>query len=75
MEPEIRSYNAMRLSAALRHFRESAQLTQAQLAEAAGVSRDAIIKLESGKVTEQVSHLLKLLRAVDARIVVKGADW
>jgi DNA-binding XRE family transcriptional regulator len=75
VKPEIRIYNAESLGVALRHFRESAELTQQELAESAGVSRDAIIKLENGKATEQVTHLLKLLRAVDARLVVTRADW
>ena len=68
-------YNAEGLGQAVRHFREKAGLTQAQLAELTGVSRTYLVELEGGRATEQTRRLVALLKVLGARIVVAEADW
>lgn len=68
-------YNAESLGPAIRHFREQAGLTQAQLAELAGIQRSYLAELEAGKVSEQTRRLVNLFRVLGARIVIGKADW
>lgn len=49
-----------------RRLRE--EMTQQQLAEATGVSRQSIISIESGKYRPSVELALKLARALEARV-------
>jgi transcriptional regulator with XRE-family HTH domain len=70
-----RVYNAEGLGRALRQLREEAGLTQAELAEVAGIPRLYIVKLENGEVTEQVVRLVALLKLLGSRIVITKADW
>jgi transcriptional regulator with XRE-family HTH domain len=72
---EFRVYNAQSLGAAVRHFRQEAGLTQAELAQRVGVHRSYLSDLERGQVTEQVERLVKVLQSVGARITVAPADW
>lgn len=74
-EDQFLVYNAEALGQAIRHFREQAGLTQAELAEQVGIQRSYLAELEAGKVTEQTRRLVSLLRALGARIVVGKADW
>ncbi|MEQ8833096.1 MAG: helix-turn-helix transcriptional regulator [Miltoncostaeaceae bacterium] len=71
----FRVYDAAGLGAALRHQRELAGLTQAQLAEAAGIQRTYLVRLENGEMTAQAERLVTLLRLLGARITVDRADW
>lgn len=71
----FRVYDAAGLGAALRHQRERAGLTQAQLAEAAGIPRTYLVRLENGEMTAQTERLVTLLRLLGARITVDRADW
>lgn len=73
--PVYRVYNAEGLGRALRQLREDAGLTQAELAEAAGIPRLYVVKLESGEVTEQVVRLVALLKLLGSRIIITKADW
>jgi len=68
-------YNAEGLGLAVRHFREEAGLTQAELAERVGIHRSYIAELEAGQVTEQTRRLVLLLKVVGARITIRRADW
>jgi transcriptional regulator with XRE-family HTH domain len=72
---EFRVYDAEGFGGAVRHFREEAGLTQAQLAEMIGVPRTYVVELEGGATTEQARRVVALLKAVGARVVVTKADW
>jgi transcriptional regulator with XRE-family HTH domain len=71
----FRVYNAESLGAAVRHFREEAGLTQAELAERVGVHRSYLSDLERGGMTEQVVRLVEILKSLGARITVSGVEW
>ena len=73
--PPYRVYNAKSLGQAVRQLREEAGLTQAELAELAGIPRLYVVKLENGQVTEQVRRLVALLKLLGSRIVITRADW
>ena len=70
-----RIYNAESLGQAVRHFREEAGLTQAELARQVGLQQSHLSELESGKMTEQTRRLVSLFRALGVRMVVERADW
>ncbi len=72
---EFRVYNARSLGDAVRHYRQQAGLTQAQLADAAGIPRLWIARLEAGETTEQTRRLVDLLRTLGARLVVREETW
>lgn len=59
---------------ALSEARHAAGLTQTQLSEDCGVERTYLAKLESGVSTLLLSRLLRLLRRLDARLVVELPD-
>jgi transcriptional regulator with XRE-family HTH domain len=71
----FRVYNAEALGAAVRHFREQAGLTQAELADQVGIGRNYLVKLEAGEVTAETRRLVALFKALGARIVIDKADW
>ena len=72
---QFRVYNAEALGQAVKHFREQAGLTQAELAKRVGIQRSYLAELEGGGVTEQTERLVALFKALGARIVVGKADW
>jgi HTH-type transcriptional regulator/antitoxin HipB len=76
-EPEstYRIYDARSLGQALRHFRQEAHLTQAELAEKMGLNRQYIVEMEHGLETEQLRRLLRTLRALGVRITLQKQDW
>lgn len=53
-----------RLAKVLRRIRREQGLTQADLAEQAGVSRSWLIELESGKPTAEVGKIMSVVRAL-----------
>lgn len=59
---------------ALSEARHAAGLTQVQLSEDCSVDRTYLAKLESGVSTLLLSRLLRLLRRLDARLVVELPD-
>ncbi len=59
----------------MRHYRTEAGLTQAQLAEKAGIQRSYLSELESGKETEHVKRLFGVLRQLGVRMTLDKADW
>lgn len=73
--PSFRVYNAEALGQAVKFFREHAGLTQAELAERVGIQRSYLAELEAGEMTEQTRRLVKLLKAVGARLIVTEAEW
>ena len=50
--------------------RESKGLTQAQLAEAAGIKQSAVARLESLKVTPQIDTLFKVLTPMGYKLAI-----
>lgn len=52
----------------LRHVREQRALTQGQLAEQAGVSRQTIISIEGGRYVPSLELALKLARIFQCRV-------
>jgi transcriptional regulator with XRE-family HTH domain len=71
----FRIYTADSLGAAIRHYRTEAGLTQAELAERAGLHRTYLSDLERGKETEQVKRILRVLRQLGIRMTLDRADW
>lgn len=59
----------------MRHYRTEAGLTQAQLAERAGIQRSYLSELESGKETEQVRRLFRVLRQLGVRMMLDKVEW
>lgn len=70
-----RIYTPASLGDAVRHFRTEAGLTQAQLAEKAGIQRSYLSELESGKETEHVTRLFGVLRQLGVRMTLDKANW
>jgi HTH-type transcriptional regulator/antitoxin HipB len=71
----FRIYSPASIGEALSHYRREAGLTQAQLAEMAGLQRSYLAELESGKETEQLKRILRLLRLLGVRMTLDKADW
>jgi transcriptional regulator with XRE-family HTH domain len=59
------------LGGALKHFRTSAGVTQADAAEAAGVGQPYLSSLESGKFGSSLTHALQALRFVGCEVIVR----
>ena len=76
--PEVhafRVYTPDSLGAAIRHYREEAGLTQAQLAELSGLNRTYLSDLERGSETEQLRRVLRVLKKLGVRMSLRKADW
>ena len=71
----FRIYTPASLGDAVRHYRTEAGLTQAQLAERAGIQRSYLSEPESGKETEQVRRLFRVLRQLDVRMMLDKVEW
>lgn len=71
----FRVYTPASLGAAIRHYRQEAGLSQAELAEDAGLNRTYLSDLEQGRETEQVKRILRLLRRLGVRMTLEKADW
>jgi transcriptional regulator with XRE-family HTH domain len=71
----FRIYSSSSLGDAIRHYRTTTGLTQAQLAEMAGLQRSYLSELESGKETEQLKRILRVLRQLGVRMTLDEADW
>lgn len=56
------------LVARLAHARKAANLTQAELAERAGLSRMTVQRLESGNLDPRLSTLQELTRVLDLEL-------
>ena len=54
--------------------REASGLTQAQLAEAAGVKQSAVARLESLKATPQIDTLFKVLTPMGYKLAIVPND-
>ena len=67
-------YTARSLGAALKHFRREAGVTQAELAERAGIHRTYLSALEQGKETEQLRRLLRVFKQLGVRMSIQKVD-
>jgi transcriptional regulator with XRE-family HTH domain len=73
---EFRVFTPAALGAAIRHYREEAGLTQAELAEGVGLNRTYLSDLERGKKeTEALKRILRILRRLEVRMLLEKADW
>jgi len=74
--PEFRVYTPASLGAAIRHFREEAGLSQAELADSVGLNRTYLSDLERGKKeTETLKRVLRLLHQLGVRMTLEKAEW
>ncbi len=72
--PRVEIRRPQDLGLALSEARRVAGLTQAQLSDATDVERTYLAKLESGLSTLLLVRVLRLLRRLDARLVVELPD-
>ncbi len=71
----FRIYTPASLGDAIRHYRTEAGLTQSQLADQVGLQRSYLSELESGKETEQLKRVFRVLRQLGVRMTLDKADW
>lgn len=71
----FRVYTPASLGAAIKHYRKQAGLTQAELAERAGIHRSYLSELETGADTEQLRRIFRVLRQLGVRMTLQEADW
>jgi len=74
-QPTFRVYTPDSLGAAIRHYRDEAGLTQAELAQLSGLNRTYLSNLEGGGETEQLRRLLRVLKQLGVRMTLQKADW
>ena len=74
-EAPFRVYTAASLGAAIKHYRQMAGLSQAELAARLGLNRTYLSDLERGKETEQLRRLVHVLKQLGVRMTVQKADW
>jgi DNA-binding XRE family transcriptional regulator len=70
-----RLYTAASVGPAIQMYRERAGLTQAELAEMAGLNRTYLSDLEQGKETEQMRRILRVLKLLGVRATLQETDW
>ena len=71
----FRVYTAASIGPAIRHYRKEAGLTQAELADRVGLTREYLSRLEQGHESEQVRRILAVLRELGVRATLEKADW
>jgi len=71
----FRVYAPASLGAAIRHYRLQSGLSQAELAERAGLNRTYLSDLERGNETEQIRRILRVLKELGVRMTLDKADW
>jgi len=74
-EKPFRVYTAASIGPAIKHYRKEAGLTQAELAERVGLTREYLSRLEQGHETAQVRRILAVLRELGVRATLHKADW
>lgn len=75
LDQPFRLYTGASVGPAIRKFREDAGLTQAELADMAGLNRTYLSDLEQGKETEQLRRILRILKLLGVRATLQKADW
>jgi transcriptional regulator with XRE-family HTH domain len=71
----FRVYTPASLGAAIRHYRLQSGLSQAELAERAGLNRTYLSDLERGNETQQIRRILRVLKELGVRMTLDKADW
>jgi len=71
----VRIYSASDVGRIIKDRRISAGLTQAEVAEMAGINRSYLSELEAGATSAQVERLVSLLKLLGLRLVAVEADW
>ena len=71
---EYQVFTARDLGAALKHFRTTAGVTQADAAEAMGIGQPYLSSLEGGKFGSSLTHALRLLRFVGCEVIVRRTE-
>ena len=74
-EQPFRLYTAASIGPAIRHYRKQAGLTQAELADQAGLTVTYLSRLENGQETEQLRRIVKLLKQLKVRMTLRHEDW
>jgi predicted transcriptional regulator len=71
---EVPTIEAVKIGRNLRQLREDRLLTQAELAEKAGIALSSLVRVENDQVDPRFSTIRKLARALDAdpRELTKG---
>lgn len=72
---QFRVYSAQSLGAAIKHYRQEAKLSQAELAQRTGLNRTYLSSLEQGHETEQLRRLLRVMKELGVRMTLQKADW
>lgn len=60
-----------KIGAMIRHYRKKANLSQKALADRAGVGKTVVFDAEHGKPTIQFDTILKILQAIDVRLLFR----
>ncbi|HVC69719.1 MAG TPA: helix-turn-helix domain-containing protein [Acidimicrobiales bacterium] len=74
-EKPFRVYTAASIGPAIKHYRKEAGLTQAELAERVGLTREYLSRLEQSHESEQLRRILAVLRELGVRATLQKADW
>lgn len=74
-EKPYRVYTAASLGPAIRHYRQQAGLTQAELADLVGLTPSYLSRLEGGQETEQLRRIVRILKHLRVRMTLEHADW
>ncbi|MDE3103320.1 MAG: helix-turn-helix domain-containing protein [Chloroflexota bacterium] len=70
-----RVYTPSAIGAAVRHYRQQAGISQAELARRTGLNRTYLSALERGKETAQLRRLFRVLKELGVRIELERAEW
>lgn len=73
-EAPFRVYTPATLGTALRHYRQQAGLSQAELAELTGLNRTYLSALEQGRETEQLRRLFRVLGQLGVRVSLERTE-
>lgn len=63
--------NAADIGAAIRGTRNQAEMTQAELAQLAGISRPYLAQIEGGRTSRLLDLLLDLMRLLDLELIIR----
>jgi len=67
----FRVYDARSMGVAIREFRRTAGLTQAQLADMSGIERSYLSRLENGLETEQLRRVFAIFSKLGLQVTVE----
>ena len=67
-------YNVEALGLAVKHFREQAGMTQAELAQKMGIRQQYLSEIETGKMTEQTQRLVGMFKLLGVMIFIGRSD-